>query len=61
MCYHMYFFHDIRKIKVDSYDSLPTEKILTLDNVIMLITSVLDKDKNHYYKTFFWKILISVS
>ena len=53
MCYHMYFFHDITKIKVDSYHSLPTEKILTLDNVIMLITSVLDKDKNHYYNKFF--------
>ena len=49
----MYFFHDITKIKVDSYHSLPTEKILTLDNVIMLITSVLDKDKNHYYNKFF--------
>ena len=61
MFYHMYFFHDITKIKVDSYDSLPTEKILTLDNVIMLITSVLDKDKNHYYNKFFWKILISIS
>ena len=61
MCYHMYFFHDIRKIKVDSYDSLPTEKILTLDNVIMLIASVLDKDKNHYYKTFFFFFFILIS
>ena len=37
------------KIKVDSYDSLPIEKILTLYNVIIRIKSVLNKDKSHYY------------
>ena len=36
------------KIKVDSYDSLPTRKRLTLHNVIILIKSVLNKDKNDY-------------
>ena len=41
------------KIKVDSYDSLPIEKILTLHNVIILIKSVLNKDKNHYYYKIF--------
>ena len=37
------FSHYIAKIKVDSCDSLPIEKILRI------IKSVLDKDKNHYY------------
>ena len=37
------------KIKVDLYDYLPTEKRLTLHNVLIFIKSVLDKDKNHYY------------
>ena len=37
------------RIKVDSYDSLPIEKVLILDNVIMHIKSVLHKDQNHYY------------
>ena len=50
------FFHYFAKIKVDSYDSLPIEKILTLHNVIKLIKSLLNKDKNHYYyKTFLEK------
>ena len=35
------FFHYCAKIKVDSYDSLPIEKILTLHNVLILIKSVL--------------------
>ena len=35
--------------KIDSYDSLPLEKTLTFHNVIILITSVFDKDKNKYY------------
>ena len=41
------FSHYFAKIKVDSYDSWPTEKALTLHNVIILIKSVLNKDKNH--------------
>ena len=47
------FSHYFAKIKVDSYDSLPIEKILTLHNVIILIKSVLNKDKNHYYYKIF--------
>ena len=40
------------KIEVDFYDSLATEKILTL-HVIILIKSLLNKDENYYYfKTF---------
>ena len=40
--------HYFAKIKVDSYDSLPIEKRLTLHNAIMHIKSVLNKDKNDY-------------
>ena len=50
------FSHYFAKIKVDSYDSLPIEKRLTLHNVIIHIKSVLNKDKNHYcYKIFLEK------
>ena len=43
------FPHYCAKIKVDSYDSLSIKKRLTLHNVIILIKSVLNKDKNQYY------------
>ena len=43
------FSHYFAKIKIDSYDSLPIEKILTLHNAMRHIKSVLNKDKNHYY------------
>ena len=49
------FSHYFAKIKVDSYDSLPIEKRLTLHSVIMLIKSVLNKDKNHYYYKIFFE------
>ena len=42
-------------MKVDSYDFLTIEKRLTSHNVIVLIKSVLNKDKNHYY----YKILLA--
>ena len=41
------FSHYFTKIKVDSCDSLPMEKILTFFNVIIHIKSILNKDKNH--------------
>ena len=45
--------HNYAKINIDSYDSLPIEKTLTLHNVVMLVKSVFNKDKNNcYYKTF---------
>ena len=47
------FSHYYAKIKIDSYDSLPLEKILVLHNVITLIKSVLNKDQNHYYYNIF--------
>ena len=43
------FSHYFAKIKVNSYDSLPLGKRLTLHNVIIHIKSVLNKDKYHYY------------
>ena len=46
---NMFFSHNYAKIKINSYDSFPLEKTLTLHNVIILINSVLNKDKNHYY------------
>ena len=42
------FSNHYAKINVDSYDSLPIEKALTLDNVIIHTKSVLKKDQNHY-------------
>ena len=49
------FSHYIAKIKVDSYDSLPIEKRLTLHNGISIIhiKSVLNKVKSHYYYKIF--------
>ena len=43
------FYQYYSKIKVDSYDSLRLEKLLTLHNVIIHIKSVLNKDQDHYY------------
>ena len=47
------FSHSFAKIKVDSDDSLPVEKRLTLHNVIIHIKPVLNKDKNYYYYEIF--------
>ena len=47
------FSHYFAKFKVDSYDSLPIEKRLTLHNLIILIKSVLNKDKNYCYHKIF--------
>ena len=56
------FSHYFAKIKVGSYDSSSKEKILTFYNVIILIKSVLNKDKNHYYyKDIFRKMFLSIS
>ena len=41
------------KVKVVSYDSLPLEKTMTFYNVIALITSVWNKNKNNYYYNIF--------
>ena len=47
------FSHYLAKIKIDSYDSLSIEKALTIQNVIMLVKSILNRDKNHYYYKIF--------
>ena len=54
------FSHYIGKIKVASYDSLRIEKTLTLHNVLILIESVLKKDKNFYYYKIFLEKFVSI-
>ena len=50
--------HYYAEIKVDSYDSLPLEKTLTFHNVIILIKSVFNKDRNNCcYNIFLAKAL----
>ena len=41
------------RIKVDSYDSLPLKKTLTLHSVIIIIKLVFDKNQNDYYYNIF--------
>ena len=41
------------RIRIDSYNSLPIEKILTFHNVIIYIKSVVNKNKNYYYYNIF--------
>ena len=41
--------HNFARIKIDPYNYLPIEKILTIHNVIILIKLVVNKDKNSYY------------
>ena len=43
------------RIRIDSYDSLPIEKILSFRNEIILINSVINKYINHYYFNTFLK------
>ena len=45
--------HNFTRIRIDSYNSLPIEKILTFHNVIILIKSVVSKNKNSYYYNIF--------
>ena len=52
-CITYIFSRYFAKIKVDSYDSLPIEKRLTLHKIIIHIKSVPNKDKNHYYYKIF--------
>ena len=40
--------HNFGKIGIDSYNSSPTKKLLTFHNVIILIKSVVNKNKNKY-------------
>ena len=45
--------HNFARIRTYSYNSLPFEKILTFHNIIILIKSVVNKDKNNYYYNIF--------
>ena len=52
------FSQSLAKIIVDSYDSSPIEKIMTLHNAGRPFKSVLNKVKNYYcYKVFLEKCL----
>ena len=45
--------HNFARIRTDWYNFLPIEKILTFHNVIILIKSVFNENKNNsYYDTF---------
>ena len=61
--WHTYIFSPyFAKIKIESYYSLPIEKILTLYNVVIHFKSVLNKDKHHhYYKIFLEKFLYQLA
>ena len=43
------------RIRVDSYNSLPIETILTVHNIIILIKSVVSEYKINYYNIFLEK------
>ena len=45
--------HNFAIIRIGSYNSLPIEKKLTFHNVIMLIKSVVSKNKYDYYCNIF--------
>ena len=38
--------HNFARIRIDSYNSLPMGKVLTFHNVIIIIKSVVNKNKN---------------
>ena len=41
--------YNLERIRIDSYNSSSIEKILTFCNVIILIKSVVDNNKDKYY------------
>ena len=43
------YSHKYMKIKSNSYNDLPLGKTLNMDNVVILIKSVLNKNHNYYY------------
>ena len=47
--------HNFARIRIDSYNSLPIEKILTFHNVVILFNSVVNKNENNYYYNIFWE------
>ena len=45
--------HNFGRINIESCNYLPIQKILTFHNVILLIKSVINKNKNKYYYNIF--------
>ena len=45
--------YNFAKIRIDLYNSLPIEKMLTFHNVIIIIKSFVNEDKNKYYHNIF--------
>ena len=43
----------LKIIRIDSYNSLPIEKIFAFHNVIILIKSIVKKNKNNYHYNLF--------
>ena len=51
--------HNFARIRIDSYNCLPVEKVLTFHNIILLIKSVLNENKNNYYYNVFPEIFLN--
>ena len=47
------FCYNYATVKIHSYDSLPLEKSLTFQNVILLTKSVFNKGQHYYYYNIF--------
>ena len=45
--------HNFARIRIDSYNSLPTEKISSFHNVIILIKCAINKNENNYYYDYY--------
>ena len=45
---HIFFFRISEKNEIDSDDDLPQEKPMTLNNVVIHMKSILNKDPNRY-------------
>ena len=52
--------YNFGKIRIDSYNSLSIEKILTFHNVITLIKSIVNMNKNEYYYDIFAKYICKI-
>ena len=44
-----FYSHNYTKIKINLDDDLPFEKRLNVQNVVIIIKSVFNKNYNHYY------------
>ena len=47
--------HNFKRIRIDSYNSLPIEKKIDFYKVKILIKSVVNKNKNNYYCKYFFR------